>query len=155
MALQRLTRAVGDFSRRFFTQDGIHYRRETQELTAAIKRSNLIREAEAAAKYNPMGRSYIGSVPYVVLTDWLKARGYTYDQFARNEGGTRCPPGADPKAHAMLDKGVRSEFLRYFLSRDFAKLHSQHTTTRQETARARKRGHNKLPGTSERGSRLA
>ena len=127
---RRLTRAVGDYVRGFQTEDGAHYRTERQELGPAIRRAKLIQEAQAHKGTGEFDRRYIGSVPMVVLTDWLKARGYTMDQWARNDGGTRCPFGADPINHAMHDGGIKSEFLRYFLSRDFSKLHTHHTTSR-------------------------
>jgi len=62
-----------------------------------------------------MGRQYIGSVPVVLLQDWLTKHGYTLDQFARREGT------------------IRQEFMKFFLSRDFSKLHVQHSTTRVGT----------------------
>ena len=130
MAGQRLTKAVGDYVRGFASEDGSHYRTERQDLGPAIRRAELIREAQAHHGTGQFDRRYIGSIPVTMLTDWLKKRGYTMDQWARNEGGTRCPFGADPLQHCLHDNGVKSEFLRHFLSRDYAKLHTQHTTTR-------------------------
>lgn len=132
---KRLVKAAGDYVRGFATEDGAHYRREHQELGPAMRRVQLIQEAEERSqRANPMGRHFIGSIPATMLTKWLRERGYTMDQWARNEGGTRCPPGADPVAHATLDGGVKSEFLRWFLSRDNAKLHTQHVTTKRGRA---------------------
>jgi hypothetical protein len=130
MAKQRLTRAVGDYVRTFASEDGKNYRLEHQELGPAMRRSQLIREAQAHHGTGQFDRRYIGSVPTIVLWDWLKERGYTMDQWARNEGGTRCSFGEDPMEHCLHDNGIKSQFLRYFLSRDFSKLHTQHTTTR-------------------------
>ena len=53
----------------------------------------------------------------VVLVDWLKDNHYRADQFARNED--RC----------------KEKFMAYYMSRDFAKLHNRHVTTRQESNR--------------------
>lgn len=130
MGKRRLTRAVGDYVRGFQTEDNAHYRTERQELGPAIRRARLIREAQAHAGPTVTDRRYIGSIPMTVLTDWLNARGYTMSDWARNVGGERCPVGVDPLSHAVHDGGVKSEFLRYFLSRDFSKLHAMHSTTR-------------------------
>lgn len=112
-----MTRAAGDYSRGFVTQDGNHYRTEHQDLDPAMRRVERIRHAQELVKKenNPMGRQYIGSVPVVLLQDWLTKHGYTLDQFARREGT------------------IRQEFMKYFLSRDFSKLHVQHSTTRVGT----------------------
>jgi hypothetical protein len=134
MAKELKTRGSGDFARSFITDGKTHVRREFQELGPAMKRTKLIQEAEAASVgKNPTDRHYIGSIPMVVLTDWLRERNYNMHDWAINAGGTQCPVGADPVAHATLDGGVKSEFLRYFLSRDFSKLHTHHVTTKRET----------------------
>lgn len=137
MGAVRLTKAAGDYARGFVSHHGQHFRKEVQEIGPAMKRVKEIAELQsyATSATNPSGWNYIGSVPQTILVDWLNAHGYTMDQWARNDGGSRCPVGADPVAHATLDGGVRSKFLRYFLSRDFSKLHTQHTTTRQESNR--------------------
>lgn len=132
---ERLTKRTGDIFRSFITQDGAHIRRTHQELGPAMRRAELIREAEQESNRrgaNQMDRHYIGSVPWSVLIGWLQERGYTMHDWAINAGGSRCPPGADPVQHAMTDSGVKSEFLRFFLSRDWCKLHSQHITTKRE-----------------------
>ena len=128
---------MGDFARSFSTEDGNNYRVESQDLTPAIERVKKIRDAEAALKpgQNPHDRHFIGSIPWSMLIDWLNARGYTIDQWARNEGGTRCAFGEDPVAHATMDGGIKSEFLRWFLSRDNSKLHTEHVTTKKGSSR--------------------
>lgn len=130
MARSRLTRAVGDYVRGFASEDSVHYRTESQNLAPAIARARRIQHAqEAAGKAgNPYDRRYVGSVPITVVTDWCKRHGYTFDQWARNEGGT---PG---KYYPESQGGVKDEFMRYFLSRDFAKLHTQHVTTKKESS---------------------
>ena len=153
---RRLTRAVGDYIRTFSTEDGEHYRTERQELGPAIRRAKLIQESQAHHGTGKYDRRYIGSVPQVVLTDWLKNNGYTADQWARNEGGRQCPAGEDPVNHCIHDNGVKSQFLRYFLSRDFAKLHTQHVTTKRESSQivvpnyiGKRDGTNNLRGTED------
>lgn len=134
---ERLTKRTGDIFRSFIDQDGTHIRRTHQELGPAMRRVELIREANAEASrrgLNPSGRTFIGSIPTNVLIGWLEERGYTWRDFWINAGGTMCPPGADPVQHAMTDSGVKSEFLRFFLTRDWCKLHSQHITTKRESS---------------------
>jgi hypothetical protein len=136
MATERFIKGAADYGRSFVSEDGVHYRREHQNLDASIEHVRKIRDKHdyATRQSNPNGWQHIGSVPQVVLIDWLNKHGYTMDEFARNDGGTRCAAGMDPVAHATLDGGVRSEFLRYFLSRDFSKLHNQHVTTKRESS---------------------
>lgn len=130
MKKKRLTRATGDYARSFSTEDGKHFRGHHQELNPAIKRVGHIRELQTmhTRATNPHDRQYIGSIPVTVLQDWLQKNGYRIDEFARNEGGSPNR-GNDPQFY-KTDPGVRSQFLRYFLSRDFSKLHTQHGTTR-------------------------
>ena len=110
MARKRLTRAVGDYVRTFASEDGEHYRSETQELGPTMERVKLIREAQAANGTGRYDRRYIGSIPVTVLHAWLKERGFRMDQFARNEGG-------DPyKTNPHNGGGVKDQFLKYFLS---------------------------------------
>lgn len=126
----------GDYRREFLTEDGRHFRKESQDIAPAIQRvkdhSEMMTHATRAN--NPMGRQYLGSIPKTMLIDWLTARGYTMDEWARNDGGTRCPAGSDPVAHATLDGGVRSEFLRWYFSRDHSKLHNQHVTSKKKSS---------------------
>ena len=130
----RPTKRAGDYLRTFSTEDGKHYRGERQDLEPAIKRASLIQESQAHRGTGAFDRRYIGSIPMVVLIDWLTPRGYTMADWATNQGGTQCPMGVDPLQHCIMDNGVKSEFLRYFLSRDFSKLHTQHTTTRRASS---------------------
>ena len=128
------TKRAGDFLRTFSSEDGKHFRGERQDLEPAIKRTAMIREMEAARGTGQYDRRYIGSVPFVVITDWITKRGYTMHQWSINEGGSPCPIGGDPMEHIKTDGGIKSQFLRYFLSRDFSKLHTAHTTTRRESS---------------------
>ena len=126
----------GDYRREFLTEDGLHYRKESQNIAPVMQRVKDFSEqmTHANRENNPNGRRYLGSIPKTMLIDWLTARNYTMDQFARNDGGTRCAPGEDPLAHATLDGGIRSEFLRFFYSRDHSKLHTQHITTKKKSS---------------------
>jgi hypothetical protein len=130
----RKTRESGDIALTFSSEDGKHYRGTHQNLDGAIQHVQRRREIAgyATRSSNPNEWEHIGSVPMAVLVGWLDANNYKMDEWARNDGGTRCPAGSDPVAHATLDGGVRSQFLRYFLSRDFSKLHNQHVTTKRE-----------------------
>jgi hypothetical protein len=149
----RLIKSSGDYARGFVTQHGKHFRKEVQNIAPAMKRVEEISELQSYATKasNPNEWGYIGSVPKTILVDWLNSHNYTMDEWARNEGGSRCPAGSDPMAHATLDGGVRSKFLRYFLSRDFSKLHTQHVTTRQESNRIAVPGNYKGSGHEEPG----
>ena len=124
----RLTRAVGDYARSFSTESGLHFRRETQELGPAMARVKRIREAQEHRGTGKHDRRYVGSVPFVVLSDWCNKNRYTMDQWARNDGGI---PGM---MYPESKSGVKDKFMAYFLSRDFSKLHTQHVTTKRETS---------------------
>jgi hypothetical protein len=119
MGSKRVTGGAGDYLRSFSTEDGNHYRGFHQNFDPAIRRVEMIREARArlTKANNPYDRQYIGSVPVTLILDWCAKNGFTYDQFARREGD------------------IRQRFMRYYLSRDFSKLHTQHTTTRRESSR--------------------
>jgi hypothetical protein len=115
VAEKHVTKAAGDYVRSFAHEDGVDYRHHSQDLGPAIRRVEAIRHAQELRGPNPTGRQYIGSVPMVVIIDWCKKHGYTYEQFARREGT------------------IRQEFMKYFLTRDFSKFHTQHSTTRVGT----------------------
>lgn len=128
MSDEKLTQAVGDYVRSFKSEDGVNYRRERQELGPAIDRSQLIRDGQKHFGTGKADRRYVGSIPMTILVDWLNQHGFTMNQFATNQGG-------DPyKTNPHFGGGVKDQFLKYFLSRDFAKLHTQHTTTRRESS---------------------
>ena len=110
---------AGDYSRALAFEGGNVYRHHHQDMAPVMKRVEQIRELQAhhTKETNPSERTYIGSVPVVLLVDWLNKRGYTREQYARNENG------------------IATAFKKYFLSREYSKLHSQHTTTRRESNR--------------------
>lgn len=121
----------GDITRSFASEDGAHYRHSKQELDGAIKHVEHLRHKvnEAPRSGNKGGWAHAGSIPFTVLVDWLNKNGYTIDQWARNEGGD----GNATVHNYKTDRGVKAQFLRYFLSRDYAKLHNMHVTTKRES----------------------
>ncbi len=108
----------GDVRRTFASEDGKHYRHTRQEMDGVIKRVERLREQvnEAPKATNRNGWHYAGSVPMTVITDWLQKNGYTWPQFATNEDNAKV------------------KFMAYFKSRDFAKLHTEHITTKRESS---------------------
>lgn len=121
---------AGDYARTFSSEDGRHYRGHHQELGPAIRRVQHIRHMHehATRASNPNGWQHIGSIPPAVLVDWLNKHGYKIDEWARNDGGD--PYKTDPHSGG----GVKDKFLKYYLSRDFAKLHNRHVTTKAESS---------------------
>lgn len=130
MGKRRLLKASGDYVRGFQTEDGVHYRTESQNLDPAIRRVRDIRHMHEGSTRasNPNGWQHVGSVPTTVLIDWLNTHGYTIDQWARNDGGNPY------KTDMVNGGGVKDKFLKYFMSRDFCKLHNNHVTTKRESS---------------------
>lgn len=126
MGKSRLLKAAGDYARGFVTEGDKHYRVERQELSHAIKAVEKQRHmAEHATRAsNPNEWFHVGKIPMTILIDWLGKNGHAIDAWARNDGGGRCPIGDDPIAFMRRDPGVKSQFLRYFLTSDFNKLHN-------------------------------
>ena len=124
----------GDIARAFQSEDNKNFRIESQDLRPVAKHVEKIRHMHehSTRASNPNEWMHIGSVPQVVLIDWLNKHNYTMDMFARNDGGDYNRDG-DAQFH-LKDPGVKSQFLRYFLSRDFSKLHNQHVTTKKESS---------------------
>ncbi len=124
-----------DIDKRFAYEDGIAYRGHRQDMKPVLRHAERTRTKvnEAPKSGNKNGWEHMGTIPMSLLLDWLSKHGYQIDQWARNDGGE--PYGADWRK----DGGVKSQFLRFFMSRDFSKLHSNHATTRKE------RGHVTVP----------
>lgn len=73
-----------DIRKEFYSEDGKHYRGLSQPHDR-IKR--LVAEQSELNELRPAkGRTFLGAIPMVVLIDWLKERGASMDQYARNEG---------------------------------------------------------------------
>lgn len=83
----RLTKSVGDYCRGFATEDGKHYRVERQEITPTLDHVKFLSDKvnTAPKSGNKNEWSYIGSVPKLFLTDWLRKNHYTWNQYATNE----------------------------------------------------------------------
>ena len=118
MADRRFVKGAGDYLRSFSTEGGANYRVESQNLNGAIKHVEKIRHMHehATKASNPNEWRHLGSIPIVVITDWLTRNKYTFDQFARDEDN------------------CKKKFLKYFMSRDFSKLHNGHVTTKRESS---------------------
>ncbi len=121
-----------DIVKSFASESGAHYRHYRQEMDPVIKHVEYLSQKvnEAPSRGNTGGWEYAGSIPFTILLDWLNEHGYRMDQWARNEGGN----GKATVHNYKTDPGVKSLFLRYFLSRDFAKLHTQHVTTKKQSS---------------------
>lgn len=91
MPKQRITKQLGEYCRSFASEDGKHYRVETQNMDPVLKRVKYLGDkVNSAPKRNNKGQwSYAGSIPITVLTDWLRKNHYTWDQYARNEDGSK------------------------------------------------------------------
>lgn len=115
----------------FASEDGAHYRHWKQDLAPAVKHAEFLRHKvnEAPTAGNASGWFHAGCIPFSVLLDWLHKNNVTMEQWARNEGGN----GKATVHNFKTDPGVKSRFLRYFLSRDYAKMHSMHVTTKRES----------------------
>lgn len=91
MPTQRITKQLGEYCRSFATEDGKHYRVETQNMKPVLDHVKYLHDkVNSAPKRNNKGQwAYAGSIPTAVLTDWLRKNRYTMDQYARNEDGAK------------------------------------------------------------------
>ena len=110
----------GETQKSFASEDGKHYRHYRQDIDPIVERVQHNRDIAAASTKasNPNGWQHKGTIPMTMLVDWLHKHGYTIDEFARADRNDKYGP--------------KYKFLRYFMSRDFAKLHNEHVTTRLE-----------------------
>lgn len=118
-------------------EDGKRYIGNHADIDPIIKHVKKVRDMHeySTKASNPNHWKHIGSVPIVIITDWCRRNGHTFDQWARNEGGAKCNAQAVlDDAELARDPGVKSQFMRFFLSRDFSKLHNEHVTTKSGTA---------------------
>lgn len=130
MANQRALPAGHGVLRSFVDDgEGNRYRREYQDGDAILKHVEFLRHSvnEAPKSGNNLGLRHEGTVPITMVIAWCNSRGYTFDQWARNEGH-------QPGQHWKTGSGVKDEFMRYFKSREFSKLHNEHVTTKQESS---------------------
>ena len=119
-----------DIQQVFASEDGKHYRGYRQDLDPVIRKVEHLRQKvnEAPRSENPNQWKHVGSIPMTVLVDWLMKNKFTIDQFARNDGGIKG------KTYPESTSGVKDKFLKYFLSREFSKLHNSHITTKRESS---------------------
>ena len=91
MADHRPVGFSGDVRRVLHAEDGVAYRGFHQD-HAGIKRHVEFLDHKvngAPTRGNPNRWAYAGSIPMVLLMDWLKARAIPFDVYARNEDDTR------------------------------------------------------------------
>lgn len=123
----------GDYGVTFNVEDGKAFIGYHFDSAGIEKHCRQMTHAMQAGGKTPGGMNgqYIGSIPPALLATWLRKHGFTMHHFAINAGGERLSRNPDPYAYKK-DPGVRSQFLRYYLSRDFSKMHTHHVTTRVE-----------------------
>ncbi len=111
-------------------ENGKTYYGNHQEVGPLIKRTQKIRDmhSHSTKSSNPNEWKHIGTIPISVISKWCQDNNYTFDEWARNDGGIKGKQYPDSRS------GVKDKFLAYFLSRDFAKLHNMHFTTRSESS---------------------
>ena len=103
----------------FKSEDGKHYKTTHADFSGVIKHvenmKELVNESQVARN---KGYQHIGTIPMALLEDWLVKHNYTMHEFAINAGGEKG------KTDPYHGSGVKDKFLKYFLSRDFNKLHN-------------------------------
>lgn len=119
---ERLLKDYGNVKTGFISQDGKHYKHTQGDFSDAIERVGQLRQTINEQK-SRNGYHHIGSVPLPILEDWLNQHNYTMHEFAINAGGEKGKTDIN-------GPGVKDKFLKYFLSRDFSKLHNGHVTTK-------------------------
>lgn len=126
MAGERVLAKTADTVKSFLTVDGKHYRKFSVNMQPVMDRVAYLNEKVngATRAENRQGYQYLGSIPKTMLVDWLNKHGYTMHDFAVNAGGQKGK--TDPRG-----SGVKDKFMRYFMSRDFAKLHTQHLSVKR------------------------
>ena len=99
-------------------EQGKTYTGHHQDIDPVIAHVRKVRDMHAYAtkQSNPNGWKHLGSVPISIIVDWCKLNNTTFSDWARNVDG------------------AKDRFLKYFMSRDFSKLHNQHVTTKRESS---------------------
>ena len=128
MSKERLLKDYGNTVTGFMTEDGKHYKTVHSDFSDVIDHVSNMREKvnEAPRATNRNGYKHIGTVPLPILEKWLQDHNYSMHEFAINAGGEKGKTD-------IGGPGVKDKFLKFFLSRDFSKLHNQHVTTRAES----------------------
>lgn len=116
---EKLLKNYGDMWRGFKTEDGKHYKTTHADFSNVIRHvedmNELVNESSVARR---KGYKHVGTIPMALLEDWLIKHNYTMHEFAINAGGEKG------KSNPYGGTGVKDKFLKYFLSRDFNKLHN-------------------------------
>lgn len=123
----------GDYGVTFNIEDGKAYIGQHQDMKGLEQFATQMRHAaeQGGNQGGALKGQYLGSISPAVLVSWLRKHGYNMNHFSTNAGGERYGRNPDPFLY-RTDPGVKSQFLRYYFSRDFSKLHNMHTTTRPE-----------------------
>lgn len=89
--MKRLTAVFAGMRKTFSSEDGAHYRGYEQPVEPIKEHIKQLDDSvnSAPASGNPNGWRYAGSIPMVLLMDWLKVSGTPIDVWARNEGGAK------------------------------------------------------------------
>ena len=122
MSDEKLLKHYGNTWTGFKSEDGKHYKTVHSDFTDVIERKNLIADAQARSK---SGYEHVASIPLPILEAWLIEHNFTMHEFSINAGG-------DKNKTDITKSGVKDQFLKYFMSRDFSKLHNKHVTTKQD-----------------------
>ena len=120
MSDEKFLKGYGDKTwRGFKTEDGKHYKTTHADFSNVMDHVKYMDQAvNESTVMKKKGYQHVGTIPMVLLEDWLIKHGYTMHQFAINEGGDKN------KTNPHGGSGVKDQFLKYFLSRDFNKLHN-------------------------------
>lgn len=117
---EKLIKNYGDTWTGFKSEDGKHYKTTHSDFSNVIQHvknmDELVNESTAAKR---KGYQHVGTIPMALLEDWLLKHNYTMHDFAVNAGGEKG------KTNPHGGGGVKDKFLKYFLSKDFAKLHNR------------------------------
>jgi hypothetical protein len=120
MSDERILKNYGNTVTGFKTEDGKHYRTTHGDYTDVIEHvrhmDQKVNEAPKATNRN--GYKHIGTIPVPILEDWLIRHNYSMHEFAINAGGEKG------KTNPYGGGGVKDKFLKFFLSKDFSKLHN-------------------------------
>ena len=118
MKHETLTRYDRHSSLTYSEEDGKVYIGHHIDLDPHIKFVRQSRHiAEAATKQsNPNGHELVARIPIPMIWDWCLKNHYNMHQWAAN-----------------ID-GAKDKFMRYFLARDFSKLHNEHVTTKRQSS---------------------
>ena len=91
----------------------VNYRGFRQDISPIIDRVSSIAEAvNSRGAHEKKDWRYVGSIPMSMLVDWCAKNRYSYNDWATNRDG------------------AKDKFKKWFLTRNHAKLHTEHVTTK-------------------------